>query len=156
MGITISAAFVNFSASDILKDHMYLLNLFNHVHIWQKSTLPSCGDTCQIWTWYSNDNQFSIILSKWNNIWKEEIVIPHPRSLWPSDATRRHRSWSTPAQVAEGTKSLLEPMFADNQRGLVVFTLEQFHSKRSKYIALIWFWKWLFQDYSPISQKPMS
>ena len=26
----------------------YLLDYFNHIHIWQVSLQPSCGDTCQI------------------------------------------------------------------------------------------------------------
>ena len=35
----------------------YLLDTLNHINIWQMSPQLSCGDACQIWMWYSIDNQ---------------------------------------------------------------------------------------------------
>ena len=37
----------------ILLLQKYLLDSLNHIHIWQMSQQLSCGDTCQIWMWYS-------------------------------------------------------------------------------------------------------
>ena len=36
--------------------HKYLLRSLNHIHIWQVSPQLSCGETCQILTWYSIPN----------------------------------------------------------------------------------------------------
>ena len=47
-GVT-KAPFVNFSVSKIFELAKYLLYSLKHVNIWQQS----CGDTCQILTWYS-------------------------------------------------------------------------------------------------------
>ena len=35
----------------------YLSDYLHQIHIWQVSPQLSCGDTCQIWTWYSIGNQ---------------------------------------------------------------------------------------------------
>ena len=35
----------------------YLLYYLHHIHIWQVSPQLSCGNTCQIWTWYLIGNQ---------------------------------------------------------------------------------------------------
>ena len=34
----------------------YLLDYLHHIHIWQVSPQLSCGNTCQIWTWYTIAN----------------------------------------------------------------------------------------------------
>ena len=39
---------------------------------------------------------------------------------------------------------------------IVSFTWRQFHRKCSRYLSLIWVWKSIIQDYSHISQGPMS
>ena len=47
---------LNFSVHEILILQNYLLCSLNHFHIWQVSPQLGCGDTCQIWTWYSISN----------------------------------------------------------------------------------------------------
>ena len=37
---------------------MYLLDSLLRIHIWQVSPQLSCGDTCQIWMWYSIANMY--------------------------------------------------------------------------------------------------
>ena len=77
-------------------------------------------------------------------------------SLWPEDAIWRRRSrvntGSGNGLLPDGTKPLPEPMLTNHQWGLVVFTWEQFHSKSSRDISLIWVWRLLISDYSYISQ----
>ena len=51
VGVT-KAPFVNFSVSKMLLSK-YLLDYLHHIHIWQVSPQLSCGNTCQIWTWYT-------------------------------------------------------------------------------------------------------
>ena len=41
---------------EILIEQKYRLDTPNHVHICQVSPQLSCGDTCQIWTWYHTGN----------------------------------------------------------------------------------------------------
>ena len=41
-----------FLVKEVLIFQEYLLGSLNHFHIWQVSPQHSCGDTCQIWTWY--------------------------------------------------------------------------------------------------------
>ena len=36
----------------------YLLHSLNLIHVWQVSLQLSCGDTCQIWMWYSIANMY--------------------------------------------------------------------------------------------------
>ena len=36
----------------------YLLDYLHHIHIWQVSPQLSCGNTCQIWTWYTIANMY--------------------------------------------------------------------------------------------------
>ena len=36
----------------------FLLDSFNHINIWQLSLQLSCGNTCQIWKWYSIGKQY--------------------------------------------------------------------------------------------------
>ena len=38
---------------------MYLLDLLNHIDIWQVSLQLSCRDTCQTSMWYETDKQCS-------------------------------------------------------------------------------------------------
>ena len=45
--------FINLSVRDVSEFDEYLLYLWNHIPIWQVSPQLSCGDTCQIWMWYS-------------------------------------------------------------------------------------------------------
>ena len=36
----------------------YLLDYLHHMHIWQVSPQLSCGNTWQIWTWYTISNMY--------------------------------------------------------------------------------------------------
>ena len=54
----------------------YLSDPLNHIHIWQVSPQHSCGDTCQIWMWYSTG--ILLILKNWQNNRTEEIVSVPP------------------------------------------------------------------------------
>ena len=56
-GVTL-APFVNISVSKILISQKCLLHSLNLIHIWKVSPQLSCGDTCQIWTWYSIANMY--------------------------------------------------------------------------------------------------
>ena len=49
MGVT-KAPFVNFSISKLFDPVKVDLH---HIYIWQVSPQLSCGNTCQIWTWYT-------------------------------------------------------------------------------------------------------
>ena len=44
------------SLPEILISQKCKLNISNHVHVCQVSPQLSCGDTCQIWTWYYASN----------------------------------------------------------------------------------------------------
>ena len=60
----------------------YKLYPLNHIHICQVSLQLSCGDTCQIWTWYSIEKQCfnsSQKLGK-QRIGKNWLSNPHFRS----------------------------------------------------------------------------
>ena len=78
-------------------------------------------------------------------------------SLWPRDVIGCHRSRSTLAQVmtwsSYSTKPLPEPMLTDHQRGLVAFTLLQFHRK---HVYPWWVWKLLIEEYNHIYQGPLN
>ena len=45
----------------------YLLDYLNHVYIWQVPPQLSCGDTCQIWTWYSTNVCLTMLKISENN-----------------------------------------------------------------------------------------
>ena len=59
------------------------LDILNHFHIWQVSPQLSCGDTCQIWTWYFIVNV--CFDSAGGNNGTEEIGLVTPTPGW--DAT---------------------------------------------------------------------
>ena len=58
----------------------YLLHSLNLFHIWQVSPQLSCGDTCQIWTWYSIAHMYFDDVENWENNGTEEmgLVTPTP------------------------------------------------------------------------------
>ena len=62
-----------------------LLDYFNHIHIWHVPPQLSCGDTCQIWTWYSIAN---VSFGNSDKLGKQRnggdwLSNPHP---WSNDA----------------------------------------------------------------------
>ena len=57
----------------------YLLGSLNHIHMWQLSPQLSCGNNCQIWTWYSTTNMYLVMLE---NNGTEEIGLVTPASGW--------------------------------------------------------------------------
>ena len=68
-----------FEFSALLK---YTLTMANQIHICQVLAQLSCGDTCQIWMWFSESNSY---FSKIENYTYGEInewsfSNPHPRS----------------------------------------------------------------------------
>ena len=73
-------------------------------------------------------------------------------SSWPRNSIWRRRSWSRP----DGTNLLSQQKLPHYLRGVVVFTWEQFHNKRSRYLSLIWVWKLLIKHYNRISHGPMN
>ena len=54
VGVT-KAPFANFAVNMSIPPK-YLLDYLHPIYICLKSTQLSCGDTCQIWTWYSIAN----------------------------------------------------------------------------------------------------
>ena len=56
----------------------YKSDNFNHVHICQVSPQMSCGDTCQIWTWYHTGNHCFDHSEKWENNGTEKIGLVTP------------------------------------------------------------------------------
>ena len=57
VGVT-KAPFLNFSVSKIFDPVKYMLDYLHHIHIWLVSPQLSCGNTCQIWTWYTIANMY--------------------------------------------------------------------------------------------------
>ena len=55
VGVT-KVPFANFAANNVSIPAKYLLDYLHPIYICQKSMQLSCGDTCQIWTWYSIAN----------------------------------------------------------------------------------------------------
>ena len=55
-----------------------MLDYSNHIRFWQMSPQLSCGDTCQIWTWYSIANDSFDISKNSENNGTEEIGLVTP------------------------------------------------------------------------------
>ena len=81
------------------------------------------------------------------------LVTPYGDEIWVSIG-------SGYGLLPGGTKPLPESVLINHQWGHVAFTWGQFHRKCSKYLSLIWVWKWLIQHSSHrpahSSQGPMS
>ena len=78
-------------------------------------------------------------------------------SLWPFDAIWRHRTWSTLVKVmacclTAPSHYLYKCCLIISRALCYLFIWEQFHSKCSRYLSLIWVWKLLIQDYNHTSQ----
>ena len=78
VGVT-KAPFVNFSIVDVFILDDYPLHASNHIHIWQMSPQPSCGDTCQIWTRYLIANMWFDNVGK---ITERRKLFSHHVSRW--------------------------------------------------------------------------
>ena len=63
---------------EILISQNCRFNTHNHVHICQVSPQLSCGDTCQIWTWYRIGNCCFITLKNFENNGTAEIGLVTP------------------------------------------------------------------------------
>ena len=88
--------------------------------------------------------------------WK--ITCGHVNSLWPNYVIWWHWSGSTLAQVMACIKPLHEPMLTYQQRDVLSFTWEQFHTKKNMILirTMSCVQKLHFENYYHISQGPMS
>ena len=61
----------------------HTLTIKYNVHIWQVSPQLSCGDTCQIWTWFEVSNLlfWEIEICRNEEINRRSFSNPHPCSL---------------------------------------------------------------------------
>ena len=57
VGVT-KSPFFNFSVTKFSILQQYLLDYLNHIYIWHVSPQLSCGDTYQLWMWYSIANEW--------------------------------------------------------------------------------------------------
>ena len=89
-----------------------------------------------------------------------KLLFTRIYSLWPSDSIWRHWSGSTLALVSllpDGTSPELLLTYHWSVKSVVfLFTWEQFHWKRSRYLSLEYVAKWHVQNYHHISQGSMS
>ena len=56
------------------------LDIEYHVYIWQVSPQLSCGDTCQIWTWFKGSNSYFCKIENfaYGEINERSFSNPHP------------------------------------------------------------------------------
>ena len=93
-----------FHYGQFLFGNNYKINCLNYIHIWQESQQLSCGNTCEIWMWYTtgpaiyydahdSDIIMSAMTSKITGI---SIVW---RTVWSGTHERKHQSSASLAFV---------------------------------------------------------
>ena len=100
VGVTKSVCLVHLYSSTLFFRIIEALFLAHQIHVWQVRVTAvlqqPCGDTCQVWMWFSKSNQWFHKSRYMNTMY---IIKGEINSLWPSDAMWRYRSGSTLAQV---------------------------------------------------------
>ena len=105
-----------------------------------------CMNKIKAFMWIKKAFFLPLLWSNWQVQTAEYVGLTHCSLLMPYGDIDLGQHWSGNGLLPDGTKPFPEPTLTYHHRNLVAFILfiwVQFYRKRSRYLTLVWVWKFL-------------